>query len=252
MLNVSQIWKCNSQQKNKTAVNNCSLNSCNNKKQFEATGVRFCHTHFAVQALSPTTFMPSVHLKRHLWSPVWQWWSDRSLLLRRNQEACGWLQTVCGTWGTLCWKTRAVAYSSLCLWLGKRYCLYFLINLRILPTFTATLAGGNTSCCPEAEKGCRQWAKNTQKNTDGVQQLVRVQHNMYQLLCVCVCIYIYIYIQYTTWWWARDMLETCRGWLTKWTKDKQCIKLVSLHGCFFHVYIAVFWVTTPCKLTLED
>ena len=196
MLNVSQIWKCNSQQKNKTAVNNCSLNSCNNKKQFEATGVRFCHTHFAVQALSPTTFMPSVHLKRHLWSPVWQWWSDRSLLLRRNQEACGWLQTVCGTWGTLCWKTRAVAYSSLCLWLGKRYCLYFLINLRILPTFTATLAGGNTSCCPEAEKGCRQWAKNTQKNTDGVQQLVRVQHNMYQLLCVCVYIYIYIHTIY--------------------------------------------------------
>ena len=26
---------------------------------------------------------------------------------------------------------------------------------------------------------------------------------------------IVVYIQYTSWWWATDMLETCRGWLTK-------------------------------------
>ena len=53
-------------------------------------------------------------------------------------------------------------------------------------------------------------------------------HNTYQLLCVCVCVYIYIYIciQYTSWWWATNTPETCRGWLTKSTDDKYCIKLV--------------------------
>jgi hypothetical protein len=79
------------------------------------------------------------------------------------RKPCGWLQTVRGTWGTLCWK---ITYSLFCLWLGKRYCLYFLVNLRILPTFTA--AGRNTACCPEAEEGRRQRAKNTQKNTNAL------------------------------------------------------------------------------------
>ena len=31
------------------------------------------------------------------------------------------------------------------------------------------------------------------------------------VVCVCVCVYIW----YTSWWWATNMPETCRGWLTK-------------------------------------
>ena len=47
-----------------------------------------------------------------------------------------------------------------------------------------------------------------------------------------------VYIQCTSWWWATNMPETCRGWMTKQTEDKQCIKLgfitrrrgIEMHG----------------------
>ena len=37
---------------------------------------------------------------------------------------------------------------------------------------------------------------------------------------------IVVCIQYTSWWWPTNMPKTCRCWLTKWTKDKQSIRLV--------------------------
>jgi len=39
------------------------------------------------------------------------------------------------------------------------------------------------------------------------------KHNSYQLLYVCI--YIYVYIQYTSWWWATNISETCRRQLKK-------------------------------------
>jgi hypothetical protein len=44
--------------------------------------------------------------------------------------------------------------------------------------------------------------------------------------CTAQHVPVAAYVQYTSWWWATNMSETCRGWLTKWTEDKQCIKLV--------------------------
>jgi hypothetical protein len=34
----------------------------------------------------------------------------------------------------------------------------------------------------------------------------------------------------TSWRWATSKPETCRGMVTEWTEDKQCISLVSLHA----------------------
>jgi hypothetical protein len=34
----------------------------------------------------------------------------------------------------------------------------------------------------------------------------------------------------TPWWWATSKPETCRGVVTQYTEDKQCIKWVSLHA----------------------
>ena len=54
-------------------------------------------------------------------------------------------------------------------------------------------------------------------------------------------IYMYIYIQYTSWWWATNMPETCRGWLTKWTEVKLCIKFVFITRIFHVVSFASTW-----------
>jgi hypothetical protein len=37
------------------------------------------------------------------------------------------------------------------------------------------------------------------------------------------------HVHSTSWWWAADMPETCRGVTTQQTEDKQCIELVIIH-----------------------
>jgi hypothetical protein len=44
----------------------------------------------------------------------------------------------------------------------------------------------------------------------------------------------------TSWWWGDDTPETCRGMITQWTEDKQCIVLFTsiIHISFVVVFYA--------------
>jgi len=50
---------------------------------------------------------------------------------------------------------------------------------------------------------------------------------------------IVVYIRCTSWWKTINTPETCRGWLTKYTEDQQCIKLVFLT----RIYRDARWTT---------
>ena len=48
----------------------------------------------------------------------------------------------------------------------------------------------------------------------------RVEMELQTVNCKAQHVPIAVYIQYTYWWWATNMPETCTGWLTKYTEDK--------------------------------
>jgi len=49
-----------------------------------------------------------------------------------------------------------------------------------------------------------------------------------------------VYIQYTSWWWATDMPEICRGWLTNKLRINSASSWFLLYGtncCIYTVYL---------------
>jgi hypothetical protein len=126
MLNISHIWTCNSQQKNRTAVNNCSLAP----RQFSQK-IKTIRNH-KCEVLPHAPCSPDLSLYDfHAFGPFKEAFSGRRCGSDKVVEAvhkwirkqpktcfsdgirkpCGWLQTVCGTWWTLCWKiTNSLFY----------------------------------------------------------------------------------------------------------------------------------------------